>query len=277
MTNIQGYGAYSSSYTTASTSYSKKADGSESFKQELNQAKTETAATYEKSNNSYTSATAYDKNFFGVAKNTVKKTSDETELSDNAKKLLDELKEKYKDMDIIIDDFEEGKSYGGTKEYSLVISREELEKMASDEETKNKDLELIDSSLEKLKEINENLTDEEKESISSLGVSIGTDGQLEFFAELTKLSDEQLKRIEERRAEKKEEAEKEAKKEELEKAESIKEKALDASKAEAERAEDQKKARLSAGSVEELLEKIRNYKWDEQIDGKAETAINVIA
>lgn len=277
MTNIQGYAAYSSSYNATSTSYTKKSDGTESFKQEMTQAKSEAAAYYEKSDNSYTAASAYDKSFFGVAKNSVKQVSEKPELSDNAKKLLDELKDKYKDMDIIIDDFEEGKNYGGNKEYSLVISQEELERMANDEDVKKKDLELIDSSLAKLKEINENLTDEEKESITSLGVSINADGQAEFFAELTKLSDEQMARIQARRAEKKEEAEKAAKKEASEKAaKELEEKAVEKKDKETEKIEEQQKARVSAGSVEELLDKIRNYSWDTPAD-KSGAAINLLA
>jgi len=237
MTNITGYSSYNSQYYSSSSSYSKSSDGSESFKSEIKSASTQKAAYYEKSDDSLSLATAYDKGMFGVSKNVVQKKSDSAQLSDKAQKLLEELKEKYSDMDVIIADFEEGKDYGGTHDYSLVISKEELERMAKDEDVKAKDLELVDKSIAELKKLNEDLTDEEKAEITSMGVSINSNGEVEFFAELTKLSERQKERIEE--ALKKKEQEKEVAAERVE------------------------KAKLNATSIEELLEKIRNHSWDD--------------
>ncbi len=78
-----------------------------------------------------------------VADKTKETQTSQVELSDGAQKLLKKLKETYKDMDFMVakyDSDEEAASYlsRGTKEYSVLIDPETLEKMAADEGTKKK-------------------------------------------------------------------------------------------------------------------------------------------
>ncbi len=70
-------------------------------------------------------------------------------LSRDAQKLLKELKKSYGNMDFIVADYktdEEAASYlsRGTNEYSVLISPEELEKMAADKDVKEKNLKTLD-------------------------------------------------------------------------------------------------------------------------------------
>ena len=82
-------------------------------------------------------------------------------LSDKAQAMLDKLKEKYGDRaDIMVADYgsdeEAGEIMGrGTKEFSILITEDELEKMAEDEEYEQENYGKIDSAMtmgEKLKE-----------------------------------------------------------------------------------------------------------------------------
>ena len=170
------------------------------------------------------------------------------ELSDRAKALLEELKKKYGNMDFMVanyDSEEEASRYlsRGTKEYSVLIEPELLEEMAADEAVKEKYLGVLEDATSQLKAVKEELTDEEEETVKQIGVTVGNDGTLKFFAELEKSSAKQRERIE---------AAKEKKKEELEKA---KEKRADDDKI--------KKTKVSADSVQELIEKIRKVDWEE--------------
>ena len=181
----------------------------------------------------------------------------DVKLSTGAKKLLKELQQKYKNMDFMVADYEteeEAASYlaRGTKEYSVLIDPEELEKMAEDEETKKKNLNHLDDAVGKLAEMKEQLTDEDE--VTHLGVSIGKDGVLSFFADLEKISEQKKERIEKRKEQKTEE--------EKTKADKKSEKAA---------AEKRKRTRVSADSIEELLKKIRDVDWEKV---KEETKVN---
>ena len=182
----------------------------------------------------------------GVKKDTPK-------LSTNAKALLAELKRRYGNMDFMVASFnsdEEAQSYlsRGTKEYSVLIDPEELEKMAADPDYKEKNLSIIEESTGKLKEIKDQLSDKEDEVVN-LGVSIGKDGTVSYFAELQKMSDKQREHIEDTKEAKREERAKAAK--------------------EQEKKDYGKRITVKANSVEELLDKIRNVDWDKV---KEETA-----
>ena len=177
------------------------------------------------------------------------------ELSDRAKALLEELKKKYSNMDFMIANYssqEEASRYlsRGTKEYSVLIEPELLEEMAADEAVKEKYLGILEDATKQLTTVKEELSEEEEADVKHIGVTIGADGTLKFFADLEKSSAKQRERIEEAKEKKK--AEKE---EAIEKAEEkAKEKRLENGKV--------KKTSVSADSVEELIEKIRNVDWD---------------
>ncbi len=164
----------------------------------------------------------------------------QVKLSDNAKKLLEELKKTYGNMDFMVADYEteeEASSYlaRGTKEYSVLIDPDTLEEMAANKDVKEQYLNQLNDATGKLSEMKKQLGEEGKE-VTHLGVSIGKDGTVSFFAELQKTNDKQMERIEKSR---------ENRKEEVAKAEKV------------------KKTRVSAPSIEELMEKIRNIDWSQ--------------
>lgn len=173
--------------------------------------------------------------------NTVKQAQEtkdkDIKLSDKAKNLLNELRKTYGDVDFIVADYEtdeEADAYlsRGTKDFSVLIDPEELEKMANDDELKKKNLGIIDEAKEKLSGMKEQLGDK-KDEVTRFGVSIDKDGKVSFFAELETLSEKQKERIE-------------------------------ASKEENGgyiRGSRVKKTRVSASSAEGLLEKINNVDW----------------
>ena len=188
-------------------------------------------------------------------------------LSDAAKKLLEELKEKYSNMDFMVANYsseEEAQAMlsRGTKEYSVLIEPELLEKMAADEATKEKYLGIIDEATGNIKSMREQLSDDETKEVKSIGMSIDANGKVTYFATLEKMNDRQRERIEKAREEKKEEkaeaAKKEAEAKKLEKADNPYK-------------EPRKVTTLKADTTEELLELIRNLNWDEV---KAEQQVN---
>lgn len=131
-------------------------------------------------------------------------------LSDEAKELLKELKKKYGNMDFIVADYgtdEEAERYlsRGTGEYSVLLTPDELEKMASDGEYKNQNLQVLDGALSELAKLKEQLGGREEE-VSRIGIAIGENGELSYFAELEKVSEKQRERIEQKRGERREEA-----------------------------------------------------------------------
>lgn len=209
-----------------------------------------------------------------AAKSTAAENTTQTELnlSDKAKELLQQLKEKYSNMDFMVAEYsseEEAQSYlsRGTKQYSVLIDPETLEAMASDEKTKEKYINLIEESTGKLDDIKDELEEEAKESgseVKSIGMTIGSDGSVSYFAELEKAGAKQKERIEqskEKRAEEKKESEKKAEKEKME--ERIKGGYGDNIS--------RPTTTVRANSIEELLEKIRKVDWSEVKPERTET------
>ena len=167
-------------------------------------------------------------------------------LSDKAKNLLKELRKTYGDVDFIVASYETDEEADvylsrGTKDFSVLIDPEELEKMANDDELKKKNLGIIDEAKEKLSGMKEQLGDK-KDEVTRFGVSIDKNGKVSFFAELETLSEKQRERIE-------------ASKEE---------------KGGYIRGTHIKKTRVSASSAEELLEKINNVDWSKIKEEKQE-------
>lgn len=216
MSKIEGYGVYQNSYM-GSTIQSRKAKEAE---------KTEKAEKKE-----------------------------QVQLSDRAKKLLEELKKNYSNMDFIVADYEtdeEAADYlaRGTKEYSVLIEPETLEEMAADEEAKAKYTGILDDAVGQLKDIKEKLGDN-KDDVARLGITIGKDGQVSYFAELEKAGERQKEWVEKTREVKKEERAEQEKKAQEQKNQDIAAQGRT------------KKTRVQADSVEELLEKISNVDWDQ--------------
>lgn len=194
---------------------------------------------------------------------TKKANNNSVQLSDKAKALLQELKKTYNNADFYVAEYEseeEASEYmsRGSKDYSVLIDPEELERMANDEDVKKQNLSLLDESLGKLSEMKEELKKTGREDeIVSLGVNIGKDGKVSYFAELEKAGERQKEFVDKIREDKKEAA-KEA---EAEKAAKGKDKY---------NYEHSKRATVSSDNVEDLLEQIKNFNWD---NVKEETTI----
>ena len=190
-------------------------------------------------------------------KNTQKTGSTPVQLSDKAKALLQELKKTYSNMDFMVADYDSDEAASaylarGTKEYSVLIDAEELERMASDEDVKNQNLSLLDEAVGKLDEIKDQLGDH-KDEVLRMGVSIGKDGEMSFFAELEKVGERQKEFVDKIRNDKKEASEKEN----ADKA--------DKSDPRQPHTYDYERSRhttVYASSAEELADKIVNVDWD---------------
>lgn len=186
---------------------------------------------------------------------TKKTNNNSVKLSDKAKALLQELKRTYSNADFYVAEYEsdeEASEYlsRGSKDFSVLIDPEELERMANDDEVKKQNLALLDESLNKLGEMKEELKNTGREDeVVNLGVSIGKDGQVSYFAELEKAG-ERTKEFVDKIREDKKEAAKEAEAEKTGKAQ------------DKYNYEHSKRATVSANSVEDLLEQIKNFNWD---------------
>ena len=185
----------------------------------------------------------------------VKNNNSKIELSSAAKELLKELHNTYGNTDFMIANYEteeEAASYlsRGTSTYSVLLTPEELEKMAADEDYKKQNLQTLDDAVAKLKDMKSQLG-ENGEDVKRVGVTIGDDGKVSYFAELEKSSEKQRERIEKQREAKKEEAakaEKEKKEERLTDGSFIR--------------EGVKRTTLFADSVKDLKDKINKVDWN---------------
>ncbi len=229
MNKVNGYGLYQNNYYD--TAVNKKS-----------QSKTS------KSNSSKTDKTR-------------KTDNNNVQLSDRAKALLQELKKTYSNMDFMVADYEseeEAASYlgRGSKEYSVLIDPEELERMASDDNVKEQNLSILDNAVGKLDEMKNQLGDKENEVVR-MGVSIGKNGEVSYFAELEKAGELKKEFVDRIRENKKENA-----KEADAKTDSRTHGRYDY--------EHSKRTTLYASTAEELLDKIKNVDWD---DIREETTI----
>ncbi|MCH5267260.1 MAG: hypothetical protein J1E62_02855 [Lachnospiraceae bacterium] len=180
------------------------------------------------------------------------------ELSDKAKNLLEELQQKYTNMDFIIANYDSDEEAQrllsrGTKEYSVLIDPETLEAMAADEATKEKYLGIIDDATSQLRQMVDELGEDGKE-VTRLGIVVHNDGSVSYFAELEQLSARQKERIEATREEKKaEDKENEKRAEKRRKDEALQERI----------ANHAKRTTVEADSIEALMEAIRNVNWEQ--------------
>ena len=177
-------------------------------------------------------------------------TNDEAKLSDKAKSFLENLRKKYGDYDFIVsNDMDTSKTVGSTKEYSVMFTAEELEKMAADEDYAAKTMEQVGSAVDMLKNLSEKDLGEGVQ-FSQLSVSFDSEGNMKLFTQLEQLSTEQQERLE---------AAKEKRAEE--------QKANDEAKTEKSPEDGMpvvfKSADVEASNEEELLAKIFGINWDE--------------
>lgn len=188
-------------------------------------------------------------------------TTSQTQLSSKAQELLEKLRKTYSNMDFMVADFDKGDDAKeilsrGTKEFSVVFSSEELEKMASDEKYLQEKLQGVEGAVRMSEQINEQFGFESafgkttnNSEITKIGISFNDDGTTTFFAELEKSSAKQRERIEKAREE------------------NLAERKAEEKKAERERqsnrwnSTDTKRTTVQADSLEELLEKVNAIDW----------------
>lgn len=182
-----------------------------------------------------------------------------TGLSDKARALLEEMKKRYGNMDIIVAGYENEEDAKGylsrsMKEFSVLIDPEELERMAEDDTLKQKNFSIIEDAEQSLKAMKGQL-EESGEDVVRVGINIDNNGEVTYFADLQKLSDAQKERIEKLKEEKAEEKKADKKK-------------GHGTKSPAELSnpsfmEPYKKTQVQAASVQELMQKIQSVNWDE--------------
>lgn len=171
------------------------------------------------------------------------------------------LRKQYGDFDFFIgnstDDLK-ALVKSGSKEFSVVFSSEELERMASDEKYAKEKLQSIEGAVRMSEQINQQYGFERgfgkgsaaSAEITKIGIIFNEDGTTNFFAELEKSSAKQREHIEKAREEKRAEKKKEEKKAEKE--------IQSYSKSNT----DTKRTDIYANSMEELLEKMLAVDWN---------------
>lgn len=160
---------------------------------------------------------------FGKSEAVAEKTDPEQNLSQKAKKLLDKLRKQYGNMDFFVSDKNSDMKAmlkNGSKEFSVIFSAEELEKMAEDEDYAKKQMDRVNQAVRMSKEINQRYgftsaygKNAGQAEITKIGIAVGDDGTMTFFAELEKSSAKQreyMERNRDKRAEDKKAAEKKA-------------------------------------------------------------------
>lgn len=171
------------------------------------------------------------------------------ELSDAAKEVLKELREKYKNMDIKVMNWssdEEQDYYASRtdKDYSVLIAPEALEAMAADASEKEKYMSILDSAGTASEQIKEQLGDD-VDKIKNFTITIDKDGKVSYMVQL-------IKDFAERNANN---------------AKSVKERLEESKEAEKEKLKEKKNVeKLTADSIDELIAKIKDSLKPAQTD-----------
>ncbi len=133
-------------------------------------------------------------------------TMGEKRLSSAARKVLSDLRSKNPEMEIFVADFDKGDNAkdilaGSTKEFSVFFSSKELEKMATDKKYYNEKISGVNGALRMSEQINQQFGFERAfgknnnftshSIITKLGVSFDDDGELDIFAELEEITNNQ--------------------------------------------------------------------------------------
>lgn len=117
-------------------------------------------------------------------------------LSKKAQSVLDALTAKYGNMDFYVQDFDsdaEAKEImaGGTREFSVLLTPDELEKMANDKSYMQEKMDGIDGAMRLSEQINSQFgfTSDDKNAfvksdLSRIGISFDSSGKMSIFADL---------------------------------------------------------------------------------------------
>ena len=182
----------------------------------------------------------------------------ESKLSSKAQDYLKKLRKQYSKYDFFVGDSSDdlkSLAKSGTKEFSVIFSSAELERMANDEEYAKEKLQCVERAVKMSEEINkkygfESTFGKDGVSITKMGIVFNEDGTTNFFAEMEKSSAksrEHLEKVREEKRAKKKDEEKKAEKE----IESY-------SKSNA----GTKHTNVQANSMEELIDKMAAVDWN---------------
>ncbi|MCR5178039.1 MAG: DUF6033 family protein [Lachnospiraceae bacterium] len=220
----------------------------------------------------------------------------ESKLSDKAKNYLNKLRDKYGDYDFVVgndeDDLDELMK-GTSKEFSVIFSNEELERMADDEAYGESQMSRVEDAVATARKLTEELgsgdTDENGIATGTFfnrfGITLNADGTISIFAEMENVSARQREaaetareqRAEDKKAAAKEDAKKAAEEARKERADEKKEARKAAEESVKEKAEGPggeatselrekysvRFATITAKSGAELLEKVRGIDWSQ--------------
>ena len=188
--------------------------------------------------------------------NAAKIKSSEDKLSSKAQKYLETLRKDNADFDFIIAD--KGDDFRGLvdqsdKEFTVVFSSAELERMASDEKYAQEKLSMVKTAVVMSDKINEQFgferawgkTENNGTVLSKLTMSFDDSGKMTLFADLEKITEKQqewLEELKEKRAEEKQQEKKDV---------------------------TVKRTTIQANSEEGLIEKISELDWSKIAEEKA--------
>ena len=195
--------------------------------------------------------------------------SSEDKLSAKAQKYLEQLRKEHGDYDFIVanaDDNMEGLVGQATKEFAVVFSTDELERMADDKDFAAQQM----SNVDKAVKISKMLMGEDGEleledgvKVSSVSISFDDKGTMKMFAELEKSTANMNEKSEAAAKKRTEEKKAEAKKAESD--EKSKENAVDDEKDVGQgkpKTISLKHTSVSADTIDELLDEIGKVDWD---------------
>lgn len=198
--------------------------------------------------------------------------ANEGRLSRKAQDFLNNLRKQYGDYDFFIgnstDDLK-ALSKSGSKEFSVIFSSSEIERMANDEKYAKEKMQGVEGAISMSKKICEQegfvsafgAMNADNGTVNKISISVDDNGNIKLFAELEKSSEkkrERLERTKEKRAEEKNAHDKAGKKNPYEKDEK----------------DLVKRTTVEAASIEELIEKIRNIDWSSISDSKSGDRFN---
>lgn len=199
-------------------------------------------------------------------------TKNEEKLSQKAQDFLKNLRAKYGNYDFMVgngSDELRTLSKSGSKEFSVIFSNAELEKMANDEKYAAEKMYAVENSVNMCRKIYEEKGygspfggKGENGSINKIGIIADDNGNMKFFVELEKSSGKQKERIEkarEKKAEEKKTAEKKAHKK---------------NPYEKDTKDSVKRTTIEANSFNELLDKLEKVDWSNINDSKSGDRFN---
>ena len=192
----------------------------------------------------------------------------EEKLSEKAQNYLKELRSKYGDYDFLVgngtDDLK-SLSKSGSKEFSVILSNAEIERMANDEKYAAEKIQGIEGSVRMCRKICEengyvstfDAIKAGKGTVNKIGIVSDDNGNMKFFAELEKTSDKQKERLEKAREKKAEEKKAEERR------------AQKKNPYEKDTKETVKRTTIEADSYNELLDKLEGFDWSKVSDSKS--------